>query len=193
MDVRVLAATNRILKDEVEAGRFRADLYHRLSVYPIVVPPLRERQGDVVLLAGYFTEQLRRKLGLQQLVLDPALLEQLTRYDWPGNIRELEHLIGRAALRARASAKSAIISITAAQLGDLVEVETDALSTQIPPVESGSELGLKQSTEQFQRQRIVQALDQAQGNWSAAAKALQVDRANLVRLAKRLGLKSMFF
>ena len=67
------------LKDEVEEGRFRMNLYHRLSVYPIVVPALRERQGDVALLAGYFAEQLRRKLGLQQLVLEPALLEELNR------------------------------------------------------------------------------------------------------------------
>lgn len=189
VDVRVLAATNRTLKDEVDAGRFRADLYHRLSVYPIVVPPLRERQGDVTLLAGYFAEQLRRKLGLQQLVLEPAMLEQLSGYDWPGNIRELEHLIGRAALRARAGAKSAIVSISAQQLGQLTASDEVAQSAPILPQTLNHPAGLKASTEQFQRQIIVQALEQAQGNWSAAAKVLEVDRANLVRLAKRLDIR----
>ena len=188
VDVRVLAATNRILKDEVEAGRFRADLYHRLSVYPIVVPALRERQGDIALLAGYFAEQLRRKLGLRQLVLETDMLEQLSRYDWPGNIRELEHLIGRAALRAKATAKSAIVSISAQQLGLLTASDEVAQSARILPEALDDSAGLKASTEQFQRQMVIQALEQAQGNWSAAAKGLKVDRANLVRLAKRLGV-----
>lgn len=189
VDVRVLAATNRTLKDEVNAGRFRADLYHRLSAYPIVVPALRERQGDAILLAGYFAEKLRRKLGLQQLVLEPAMLEQLSGYDWPGNIRELEHLIGRAALRARASAKTAIVSINAQQLGQLVTVDEPPRHTQPPISAKTPDLGLKDSTEQFQRQLILKELELAQGNWAGAAKALKVDRANLTRLAKRLGVQ----
>ena len=189
VNVRVLAATNRTLKDEVEAGRFRADLYHRLSAYPIVVPALRERQGDVSLLAGYFAEQLRRKLGLQQLVLEPAVLEQLGRYDWPGNIRELEHLIGRAALRARASAKSAIISINTKQLGQLEATDELPQNHQLLPTQVSSGEGLKSATEHYQRQLIQQALEQAGGNWTAAAKSLKVDRANLTRLAKRLGIQ----
>lgn len=80
VDVRILAATNRDLKKEVEAGRFRADLYHRLSVYPIYVPPLRERKGDLSLLAGYFVEQARRKLGITQLKLHGDVLSQLIQY-----------------------------------------------------------------------------------------------------------------
>lgn len=188
VDVRVVAATNRTLKNEVEAGRFRADLYHRLSVYPIVVPPLRERHGDVTLLAGYFTEKLRRKLGLQQLVLEPALLEQLNDYDWPGNIRELEHLIGRAALRARAGAKTAIVSINA-QPEQLMTADEPSRHLQPLIPEAAPDPGLKDATEQFQRRLIVNQLQQANGNWTAAAKVLKVDRANLTRLAKRLGVQ----
>lgn len=188
VDVRVLAATNRVLKEEVDAGRFRADLYHRLSVYPIEVPALRERLGDVTLLAGYFAEQVRRKLGLQQLVLAPELLAQLNRYDWPGNIRELEHVIGRAALRASASSKQAIVSISLQQLEPLSVTESvldTAKEANMPPLPSA---GLKAATEEYQRELIQQALAEAEGNWSGAARALHMDRANLSRLAKRLGV-----
>ena len=101
VNVRVIAATNRELDDEVKHKRFRADLYHRLVVFPIYVPALKERQKDIPLLAGYFTEKVRRNLGLQQLILADDTLVKLTNYHWPGNVRELEHVILRAALYAR--------------------------------------------------------------------------------------------
>ena len=192
IDVRILAATNRQLKEEVAAQRFRADLYHRLSVYPIHIPPLRERQGDTTILAGYFSEQVRRKLGLQQLVLEPEVLPYLHAYQWPGNVRELEHVISRAALQAKASSVSPIVKIKTRHLGYLSDeaivnntVLDSALSTREKAPDNTS---LKQSTEAFQRQRIVQVLQEEQGNWTAAAKRLGVDRANLSRLAKRLGV-----
>ena len=95
VDVRVLAATNRDLREEVLAGRFRADLFHRLSVFPLFVPPLRERGEDVVLLAGYFCEQCRLRLGLGRVVLSPGARDRLQAWRWPGNVRELENLIRR--------------------------------------------------------------------------------------------------
>ncbi len=100
VDVRVIAATNRDLREEVARGRFRADLYHRLSVFPLRVPPLRERGRDVLALAGGFLEENQHRLGARNLRLSPAASQALLAYDWPGNVRELEHLISRAALRA---------------------------------------------------------------------------------------------
>ncbi len=100
--MRILAATNRDLKQAVVEGQFRADLYHRLSVFPIHAPALRERPGDIPLLAGYFCERCRLSLGLERLRIQPQALQLLERHDWPGNVRELEHAIHRAAVLARA-------------------------------------------------------------------------------------------
>src|SRR5690606_7285619 len=118
VDVRVLAASNRDLAEEVRAGRFRADLYHRLSVYPLQVPALRERGRDVLLLPGYFLEENRARLGLRSLRLTNAAQTSLQAYQWPGNVRELERLIGRAALTALAScsARPRILSIDSGHL-----------------------------------------------------------------------------
>lgn len=118
VDVRVIAATNRNLRDLVREGSFRADLYHRLSVYPVPIPPLRERGHDVLLLAGRFLEQNRARLGLRSLRLSPAADEALHSYDWPGNVRELEHVISRAALKAlsRGAARSDIVTLDAGLL-----------------------------------------------------------------------------
>ncbi|GIU50939.1 nitric oxide reductase transcriptional regulator NorR [Shewanella sp. KT0246] len=106
VNTRIVAATNRSMHEEVKAGRFRADLYHRLSVFPIAVPPLREREGDVILLAGFFAERMCRKLNLSNIRLSESLTQTLKDYTWPGNIRELEHLISRAAVLAKASSKA---------------------------------------------------------------------------------------
>ncbi|MCL1049951.1 nitric oxide reductase transcriptional regulator NorR [Shewanella abyssi] len=196
VDVRILAATNRQLKVEVEQGRFRADLYHRLSVYPIIVPPLRQRDEDISLLSGYFIELTRRKLGMSQLTLEPSAMKMLNQYDWPGNVRELEHVISRAALRARSESTAAIVRIGITHLALLLpnasQGETAANQLQDPLqqkllAEDGG--NLKQQTDDFQRQLILQTLTQQQGNWSATAKQLQMDRANLNRLAKRLGVR----
>ncbi|SUC29237.1 Anaerobic nitric oxide reductase transcription regulator norR [Providencia rettgeri] len=103
VNVRVLAATNRDLREEVLEGRFRADLFHRLSVFPLLVPPLKERGEDIILLAGYFCEQYRQRFGLSSVVLSSSLQRYLLNYSWPGNVRELEHAIHRAVVLARAS------------------------------------------------------------------------------------------
>ena len=98
VDVRVVAATNRDLAAEVEAGRFREDLYYRLSVFPIVVPPLRERRGDVPLLAAHFLRKITTARNLPGLVLRKRDVEALSAYDWPGNVRELHNVIERAVI-----------------------------------------------------------------------------------------------
>lgn len=190
VDVRIVAATNRQLAVEVEQGRFRADLYHRLSVYPLQVPALRERGGDISLLAGYFIELTRRKLGMGQLAITADALALLSAYDWPGNVRELEHVISRAALRARGDSRTDIVRIGLTHLALTMPQQSDTQPIAASAaVAVDTQLNLKQQTEAFQRQLIMQKLADHQGNWSAAAKALNVDRANLNRLAKRLGIQ----
>ena len=100
VNVRIIAATNRQLETEVEQGRFRADLYHRLNVFPIFVPSLRERCDDIPVLAGYLLEKVRHQFNLPNLHIHPKVLHMLEAKPWPGNIRELEHTLTRAALRA---------------------------------------------------------------------------------------------
>ncbi len=191
VNTRIVAATNRILHEEVTAGRFRADLYHRLSVFPLHVPPLREREDDVVLLAGFFAERLRSKLGLNSIRLSPTLVQALKDYSWPGNVRELEHVIKRAGVLAKARTHAMDI--------ELVEQDFDIRTPNqnIKNIEEGEqnsrlelpEGGLKPATDAFQKAMIVRALEENQGNWAATARQLELDNGNLHRLAKRLGIK----
>jgi len=189
VDVRVLAASNRDLAEEVRAGRFRADLYHRLSVYPLKVPALRERGRDVLLLAGYFLEENRARLGLRSLRLTPAAQTSLLAYNWPGNVRELEHLIGRAALKALAgcNARPRILSIDSLHL-DLPQVHDKQTETSVENPPPTQNMPLREAIDTFQKQLISEALHRHQHKWAATARELGIDRANLIRLAKRLGL-----
>ncbi|MDW5442303.1 nitric oxide reductase transcriptional regulator NorR [Polaromonas sp. SM01] len=192
VDVRVIAATNRDLADEVRAGRLRADFYHRLSVYPLVVPPLRERGHDVLLLAGNFLEQNRSRLGLGSLRLEASAQSALLAHDWPGNVRELEHLMGRSALKALAglAKRPRIVSLTAAHLDlSAPAIRAEALDTSDYTPPAAFSVDLRTSMEAHQRQRIEASLARHQGNWASAARELGLHRANLVRLAKRLGLR----
>jgi len=190
--VRIIAATNRDLIQEVQDGRFRADLYHRLSVYPITVPSLRERGEDIALLVGYFLEQNRRKIGLEQLKIHTAALADLSRYDWPGNVRELEHIISRSALKARARSDSSQWVVIERQDCGLLSsdraVSTAKATPVAPPQAVAVDTSLREATDNFQHQLIVQALRDSNGNWAQAARVLKVDRANLARIAKRLSI-----
>jgi len=193
--VRILAASNRNLSEEVRAGRFRADLYHRLSVYPLRVPPLRERGRDVILLTGFFLEQNRPRLGLRSLRLGADAQAVLLSYHWPGNVRELEHLIGRASLKALAACRERprILTLQARDL-DLPSSQPPS-DTASPPAEPEAMAGvlgggeLRQALDAYQRQFIGACLERQHGNWAATARELGLDRANLNRLALRLGLK----
>ena len=185
VDVRVLAATNRDLREEVLAGRFRADLFHRLSVFPLSVPALRERDEDVILLAGYFCEQCRLRMRLGRVILSPAARAHLAGYQWPGNVRELEHAIHRAVVLACAASASDEVILEPGHFaftssGEPV-VERRVVNAQAQ--------NLREATDAFQRQAIVQALQSQQNNWAATARALSLDVGNLHRLAKRLGIK----
>ena len=190
VNVRIIAATNCDLKQAVIEGRFRVDLFHRLSVFPLHVPPLRERKGDIVLLAGFFVERIRKKLGLQQLGIPATTLTLLENYRWPGNVRELEHAIYRAAVLARASQPAT----ESPQLhADLFNITVTVIPG-VPPIAASEDqrtapVDLQAATRDFQRQVIMQVLQANGMNWSACARALNLDAGNLHRLAKRLGIK----
>lgn len=191
VNVRVIAATNRSLRDHVRDGTFRADLYHRLSVYPVPIPPLRERGHDVLLLAGRFLELNRARLGLRSLRLSNAAEDVLRHYRWPGNVRELEHVISRAALKAviRGADRRQIVTLEPDML-DLDGVEMPGGADEAPPPPSdGQPATMQQIVEASQRQAIRQALRQHQGNWAASARQLGLDASNLHKLARRVGIK----
>ncbi|MDP3848529.1 MAG: nitric oxide reductase transcriptional regulator NorR [Pseudomonas sp.] len=192
VNVRVLAASNRDLAEEVRAGRLRADLYHRLSVYPLRVPPLRERGRDVILLTGCFLEENRPRLGLRSLRLGADAQAALLGYDWPGNVRELEHLIGRASLKALAACRERprILTLQAHDLDLPGSQPPNAVAeTNAEPAAMLGGGELRAALDVYQRQFIGACLERQQGNWAAAARELGLDRANLNRLAVRLGLK----
>lgn len=201
VNVRIVAATNRSLRDQVASGAFRADLYHRLSVYPAPIPPLRERGSDVLLLAGCFLELNRTRLGFRSLRLAGDAQAALLRYHWPGNVRELEHVISRAALKAltQGVAPNAIVTLPAHWL------DLDALPTPSAPATNAAPLPfaapapsssapsattLRSAVDDCQRQTLLSALAAHQGNWAQAARQLDVDASNLHKLARRLGMKA---
>jgi anaerobic nitric oxide reductase transcription regulator len=192
VDVRIIAATNRHLPDSIRDGHFRADLYHRLSVYPVPIPPLRERDQDVLLLAGHFLELNRARLGLRSMRLSPAAERAMLAYPWPGNVRELEHVISRAAIKllSRGASRTQILTLEP----ELLDLEGlgGYLNTLEPPLSApASALGgsLRAAVEACQRQNILKALELCADNWATAARLLDLDPSNLHKLARRLGLK----
>jgi anaerobic nitric oxide reductase transcription regulator len=187
VDVRVLAATNRVLKDAVVAGQFRADLFHRLSVFPLHVPPLRERQPDIALLAGYFCERSRIKLALSRVVLAAPTLALLTASPWPGNVRELEHAIYRATVLARAEQGGGEIVLQTQHFQ--LDAAAPLVSPPALPDTFTPTVGLRQATDDYQRQLISATLALCGRNWSDCARRLGLDPGNLHRLAKRLAVK----
>jgi len=192
VDVRLIAATNRDLTSEMQARRFRADLYHRLAVYPIRVPPLREHREDIMTLSAHFLDISRQRLGLGPVRLSEEAKERLMRAEWPGNVRELENVISRGALRASGS-----MSIR----GQAILVGIEHLDLSTPPASSPvdltsrinsqarSPMSLAERVDAFRRQTILETVERHRGNWAAAARELGLHRSNLHQLALRLGLR----
>jgi len=178
VDVRVIAATNRDLKREVEEGRFRSDLYYRLNVFPIELPPLRVRRGDIPLLTAFFLSKCVQRLGKKVDFVAPSVQQVLNAYDWPGNVRELQNVIERA-----------VILSTDGTLA-LTGVLSDAAESKPTGPRS-----LKLDLETLERQNILDALEES--NWKIkgddnAASRLGLSPSTLRSRMKRLGIEKPY-
>jgi two-component system nitrogen regulation response regulator NtrX len=179
VDVRVLAATNKDLQAEIRAGRFREDLYFRLNVIPIFVPPLRDRQDDIPLLADHFMSDFAREYGRRAKGFESGARAALQRYPWPGNVRELRNVIERLMIMVPGD------TISPADLGFL---DPSGLSRAAGPEPAGERLTLHEARDQFERDLILRTLAEQQGNMSRTAEVLGVERSNLYRKMKAFGI-----
>ncbi len=178
VDVRVVAATNKELKREERAGRFREDLFYRLNVFPIHVPPLRERREDVAPLVEHFTLRSAVRCGRPPLTFASEAVSRLTHHDWPGNVRELANVVERLTIVAHGEVRAEQVSAVIG--GSTLTPESHDTSPAHGPT------GLTQAMDDFERRLIVAALERASGNVAEAARRLDTDRANLYRRMRRL-------
>jgi formate hydrogenlyase transcriptional activator len=173
-DARLLAATNRDLSLLVEEGKFRADLFYRLNVFPVRVPPLRDRREDIPMLVRHFAEQFGRRMKKRIETIAPDTMDALTRYDWPGNIRELQNLIERAVILSP---------------GQTLNVPLSALQTRVQPAPRAGDIG---TLEESDRRHIIAALEAS--NWvvsgpNGAAARLGLKRSTLQFRMRKLGIE----
>ncbi len=184
VDVRVIAATHRDLRDEVKAGRFRDDLFYRLHVFPVRLPPLRERKEDIPLLAAHFLEKHARAFRREVEGIDPDALRALAGYPWPGNVRELENAVERAVAVSRGRQVS---------LGDLPP-EVKGLQEGSLPAEDLAKMPFRDAVElardRISRDYLVALLREFGGNVTQAAARAGMERESLHRLLKRYGIRS---
>jgi two-component system nitrogen regulation response regulator NtrX len=178
VDVRVVAATNKDLQDEIRAGRFREDLYFRLNVVPIFVPPLRDRADDVPRLAEHFMATLAGEYGRRVKRFAPEAMTRLQQHAWPGNVRELHNVVERLLIMAS---------------GDVVTLQDvafvgDAPLAAPPVVATGPTTPLAEARDRFERDYILQVLAAHQGNISRTADALGVERSNLYKKMRGFGI-----
>ncbi len=179
VDVRIIAATNRDLKRDVERGRFRTDLYYRLNVFPIEVPPLRERKEDTPLLAAFFLEKSAKEMNRPAPRLTQANLDELQRYEWPGNVRELRNVIERALINARGGP----LRLSLSQIAQDVHSDIDVPGGRIVP---------EAELQRFEVQNMEKALEQCGGRIygkDGAAALLGVQPTTLASRLQKLGIK----
>ncbi len=188
VDVRLIAATNRDLEKEIEAGRFRKDLFYRLNVVPVHLSPLRERSGDVPELCRHFIQKYNKRLNKKCEGISDEALEQLKAYPWPGNIRELENLMERVLLFADGPRIELSDLPEAVRAGMPGPVSTGPGATP-EPGETPLKDFLKQKQSEIEKSFIIQALAKTEGNVTRAAKLLQISRKSLQTKMKELGLR----
>jgi two-component system nitrogen regulation response regulator NtrX len=179
VDARVLAATNKDLRAEIKAGRFREDLYFRLNVVPISVPPLRDRREDIPLLADHFMAMLAREYGRRAKRFESDAVDALQRYPWPGNVRELRNVIERLMIMVPGERVTARDLLFLDQTAGLVAPADTSDSPMMP---------LHDARDDFERQYILRALAAQQGNMSRTADVLGVERSNLYRKMRSFGI-----
>jgi two-component system, NtrC family, response regulator AtoC len=184
IDVRIIAATNRNLLQEIKEGRFREDLFYRLNVFPIHLPPLRERPEDILPLIDYFLDKCNLKLGRNVRQVDPRIMDLFTRYSWPGNVREIENILERLILMAKDN------QIT---LEDIPSEIKYALDVPAPVAEISTDRPLKSlvkdHTEEMEKQLIAKILDECGQNVTKAAQQLGFSRKGLQLKMIKYGLR----
>ena len=186
--VRLIAATRCNLQQAVSRGEFRPELYRLLMLYPMPVPPLRERAEDIPQLSKRFLEQQRRRLALPSLLIDTDARKLLQHYPWPGNVRELDQVLRRATLKAMAEQKgSKDLLIKASQLSISFDELPRAIQAELASLPE--QIDLKETIDNFQRQLINEKLKLRNGNLAATARDLGLNRSNFYRLLQRLGIK----
>jgi two-component system, NtrC family, nitrogen regulation response regulator NtrX len=185
VDVRVVVATHRNLEEQVRQGSFREDLYHRIFVFPILVPPLRKRREDIRILAEHFVRQLSEQNNWKPKTFSPKAIADLERYGWPGNVRELRNVVERALLLAE---------------GDVVEQATieralpgvNATGSALPPMMTGqtalSSGSLVERAEAFERETVLAELKRNHNHMTNTAKALGMERSHLYKKCQQLGI-----
>jgi len=175
-DVRVVAATNRILTEDVAAGRFRADLFYRLNVYPLTIPPLRKRREDIPLLVEHFVPQIASRIGKHMDQVPPHVMDRLMAYHWPGNVRELRNVLERAVITSPGS----VLQLPAGFESESPKIAQDG------PAEDWHSL------EEAERRHILRALEKANGKVEGpggAAELLEIKPSTLRFRIKKLGIK----
>jgi two-component system response regulator AtoC len=187
VDVRVVASTNRDLAADVKSGAFREDLYYRLAVVELLVPPLRDRKDDIPSLAEEFARRYGERFGLGTITLEPALVDALVRTDWPGNVRQLENTIARLAALS-AGGTITLADFRAADTSGSQPAIVPSSDTDDPAPDARNGPSLREQVEAFERGLVARALDATGGNQSEAARRLGVSRVTLIDKMKKYGL-----
>lgn len=182
VDVRVIVATHRNLEQLVEAGTFRRDLYHRVVVFPVELPPLRERCEDLPALVEHFSRQVSNQNGWKPVTFNPSAIEALKRYAWPGNIRELRNVVERLLLLAGSEVTADDVALA------LPAIHANRTATTGPDSEVDSTGPLAQRTLAFERSQVLAELDRHGRNVTQAAKALGLERSHLYKKCQQLGI-----
>ncbi|HEY5765354.1 MAG TPA: sigma 54-interacting transcriptional regulator, partial [Candidatus Deferrimicrobiaceae bacterium] len=179
-DARVIAATNRNLPIEVAAGRFREDLFFRLNVFPIFVPPLRERKEDIPVLAAHFAGLACRELGKEERIFSREATERLLRHHWPGNVRELRNVVERLVILSVGD------TIDGNAVGRVLVDESPAAEVRPPGIYDGDDF--REAVLAFEREYLLRKLRENEGNISRTAEKLGIDRTSIHRKMKQFGI-----
>ena len=185
VNVRIIASTNRDLQEEVKKGNFREDLFFRLNVFSLRIPPLRERKEDIVPLARFFLDYLQQKLNRRIKEIDESVLKVFQRYNWPGNVRQLENEIERLVLM---SDKDGVIGVEDLPYYLNAQAEFEKASLTEGSYSGESKIDLKQNLGDFEKHLIKKALEATGGNKTRAAKMLCITRQSLLDKMKRRGM-----
>lgn len=188
VDIRIICATNRDLKQEIEKGRFREDLYYRLNVITIEVPPLRRRREDIPLLVDYFLKNIGRDWGVEIESVEPEVMEYLTRYEWPGNVRELQNVVER--MISMADGNTIGLNLLPPEIYNANDLANS--QEKVVPVRMGRLSRERQNRKQLlaekESQEILALLTKHGGNVSQVARDMGVSRNTLYRKMKQYNI-----